>query len=42
MRFLMAVAMFALLAGGTWQIYTHWILRFFFSVTDEILHYVLI
>ena len=27
MRFLMAVAMFALLAGGTWQIFTRWILR---------------
>ena len=34
MRFLMAVAMFALLAGGTWQIFTRWILRNPSTVTD--------
>ena len=37
MRFLMAVAMFALLAGGTWQIFTRWILRNPSTVTDEFL-----
>lgn len=42
MRFLMAVAMFALLAGGTWQIFTRWILRNPSTVTDEFLRYVLI
>ena len=34
MRFLMAVAMFALLAGGTWQIFTRWILHNPSTVTD--------
>ena len=42
MRFLMAVAMFALLAGGTWQIFTRWILHNPSTVTDEFLRYVLI
>lgn len=42
MRFLMAVAMFALLAGGTWQIFTRWILRNPSTMTDEFLRYVLI
>lgn len=42
MRFLMAVAMFALLAGGTWQIFTRWILKNPSTVTDEFLRYVLI
>lgn len=42
MRFLMAVSMFALLAGGTWQIFTRWILRNPSTVTDEFLRYVLI
>ena len=42
MRSLMAVAMFALLAGGTWQIFTRWILRNPSTVTDEFLRYVLI
>ena len=42
MRFLMAVAMFALLAGGTWQIFTRWILHDPSTVTDEFLRFVLI
>lgn len=42
MRFLMAVAMFALLAGGTWQIFTRWILRNPSTVTDEFLRYVFV
>ena len=42
MRFLMAVAMFALLAGGTWQIVSRWILRNPSTFTDEFLRYVLI
>lgn len=42
MRAVMAVAMFALLAGGTWQIFTRWILRNPSTFTDEFLRYVLI
>lgn len=42
MRFLMALAMFALLAGGTWQIFSRWILKNPSTVTDEFLRYVLI
>jgi len=42
MRFLMAISMFALLAGGTWQIFTRWILGDPSTVTDEFLRYVLI
>lgn len=42
MRFLMAVSMFALLAGGTWQIFSRWVLRNPSTVTDEFLRYVLI
>lgn len=42
MRFVMAVAMFALLAGGTWQIFTRWILKNPSTFTDEFLRYVLI
>jgi len=42
MRFIMAVAMFALLAGGTWEIFTRWILKDPSTVTDEFLRYVLI
>ena len=42
MRFIMAVAMFALLAGGTWQIFTRWILKDPSTFTDEFLRYVLI
>ena len=41
-RFLMALAMFALLAGGTWQIITRWILHDPSTVTDEFLRFVLI
>ncbi|MCD8371368.1 MAG: TRAP transporter small permease [Clostridiales bacterium] len=42
MRFIMAVAMFALLAGGTWQITSRWILKNPSTFTDEFLRYVLI
>ncbi|MCB7320558.1 TRAP transporter small permease [Lacrimispora sp. 210928-DFI.3.58] len=42
MRFIMALAMFALLAGGTWQITTRWILGNPSTFTDEFLRYVLI
>lgn len=42
MRFIMALAMFALTAGGTWQIFTRWILKDPSTVTDEFLRYVLI
>lgn len=42
MRFVMAVAMFALLAGGTWQIFSRWILNNPSTFTDEFLRYVLI
>ena len=42
MRFIMALAMFALLAGGTWQIFTRWVLRNPSTFTDEFLRYVLI
>ena len=42
MRCLMAIAMFALLAGGTWQIFTRWILKNPSTFTDEFLRYVLI
>lgn len=42
MRFLMAVFMLALVAGGTWQIVTRWILGNPSTVTDEFLRYVLI
>lgn len=42
MRFIMAVAMFALLAGGTWQITSRWLLKNPSTFTDEFLRYVLI
>ncbi len=42
MQFVMAVAMFALLCGGTWQIFTRWILKNPSTFTDEFLRYVLI
>ncbi len=42
MRFVMALAMFALLAGGTWQIFTRWVLKNPSTFTDEFLRYVLI
>lgn len=41
-KFLMAVFMFALLAGGTWQIFTRWILKDPSTFTDEFERYVLI
>lgn len=42
MRFLLALSMFALLLGGTWQIFTRMILNDPSTVTDEFLRYVLI
>ena len=42
MRFIMAAAMFALLAGGTWQITSRWVLKNPSTLTDEFLRYVLI
>lgn len=42
MRFLMALAMFALLLGGTWQIVSRWLLGNPSTFTDEFLRYVLI
>lgn len=42
MRFLMALSMFALLAGGTWQIFSRMVLGDPSTFTDEFLRYVLI
>ncbi len=42
MRFLMALAMAALVCGGTWQIFSRWILGNPSTFTDEFLRYVLI
>lgn len=42
MRFLMALAMGALVVGGTWQIFTRWVLGNPSTFTDEFLRYVLI
>nr|WP_317400554.1 TRAP transporter small permease [uncultured Gemmiger sp.] len=42
MRFLLALSMFALLLGGTWQIFTRMVLNDPSTVTDEFLRYVLI
>ena len=42
MRFLMAVAMGALVVGGTWQIFSRWILGDPSTFTDEFLRYMLI
>ena len=42
MRFLMALAMLTLLAFGTWQIFTRWVLGNPSTFTDELLRYVLI
>lgn len=42
MNAFLALAMFALLAGGTWQIFTRWILRNPSTFTDEFLRYSLI
>lgn len=42
MRFLMALSMLILVAFGTWQIFSRWILRNPSTFTDELLRYVLI
>lgn len=42
MNAFLAIAMLALLAGGTWQIFTRWILRNPSTFTDEFLRYALI
>ncbi len=42
MRFLMALSMFILVAFGTWQIFSRWILKDPSTFTDELLRYVLI
>lgn len=42
MRFIMAFSMLALLVGGTWQIFSRWILGDPSTFTDEFLRYVLI
>lgn len=42
MRLLMAIAMLALVVGGTWQIFSRWILKDPSTFTDEFLRYVLI
>ena len=41
-RFLMAFSMFILVAFGTWQIFSRWVLRDPSTFTDELLRYVLI
>lgn len=42
MRFLMAVSMFALVAGGFWQIFTRWVLGNPSTFTEEFMRYMLI
>ena len=42
MRFLMAFSMFTLVAFGTWQIFSRWVLKDPSTFTDELLRYVLI
>ena len=42
MRFLMAFSMFILVAFGTWQIFSRWVLKDPSTFTDELLRYVLI
>ncbi len=42
MRFLMAFAMAALVIGGTWQIFSRWVLGDPSTFTDEFLRYMLI
>ncbi len=42
MRFLMALSMFTLVAFGTWQIFSRWVLKDPSTFTDELLRYVLI
>lgn len=41
-KFIMALAMFALVAGGFWQIFTRWILNDPSTVTEEFMKYTLI
>ena len=41
-RFLMALSMFILVAFGTWQIFSRWVLKDPSTFTDELLRYVLI
>lgn len=41
-RFLMAFSMFILVAFGTWQIFSRWVLKDPSTFTDELLRYVLI
>ncbi|AYA99730.1 TRAP transporter small permease [Lachnoanaerobaculum umeaense] len=42
MRFLMAIAMGSLVVGGTWQIFTRWILKNPSTFTEEFMRYMLI
>ncbi|MDF2951582.1 MAG: transporter small permease [Anaerocolumna sp.] len=42
MHILMAVAMLSLVVGGTWQIFTRWILRDPSTFTEEFMRYMLI
>lgn len=42
MRFLMAIAMFSLVVGGFWQIFTRWILKDPSTFTEEFMRYMLI
>lgn len=42
MRFFMAVSMFALVAGGFWQVFTRWVLKNPSTYTDEFMRYLLI
>lgn len=41
-KFIMALTMFALVAGGTWQIFTRWVLNNPSTATDEFMRYTLI
>ena len=42
MRFLMAIAMLSLVVGGSWQIFTRWILKNPSTFTEEFMRYMLI
>ena len=42
LKFLMAVAMGSLVVGGTWQIFTRWILKNPSTFTEEFMRYMLI
>lgn len=42
MRFFMAAAMFSLVAGGFWQIFSRWVLGNPSTVTEEFMRYMLI